>query len=285
MNISILSHTKVNYKMYVLVLAGLLIYILFITYKWRDEHEEFSLHVADENKPPPVYCLMVTGHTHDRVAFARNSVANFLSQSYDDKHMVIINQSDTAITEEDRPNILEIFVNSEGKTLGELRNMSLQLVPPNAIWTTWDDDDWRAPEYISTMVSAMERENADFLMYQTRIEYNHLTKFAFKLTLRSGLMTFFAKQNPYLQYAHVPTSEDKPLKDFAKRHLNTYVLKNDPKLYIRLIHGGNTSVYVDKTKRGLKDTRTNKNFFEDPLSDEEQKFVDNIISKYYTKYV
>lgn len=286
MNLTNLSHTKVNLKMYapVIVALMLLVCILYAYGGYSRESEPFVSTPVLGRASTPVYCLMVTGHTPERIAFARQSVSNFLAQTYDNKHLIIINQSRTPILREEYPNMLETYVNNTGKTLGELRNMTLQFVPPDAIWTTWDDDDWRAADYIAHMLSVMTSQGADFFMFQNRIDYNQLNGFAFKATLRSGLMTFFAKHNPYLRYAHVSTSEDKPLKEYAVKQLNTFVYDNDAKLYIRLIHGANTSVYVDKAKSEIRDTRNNRDFFEAELSDDEQKFLDNIISKYY-KYV
>ena len=233
-----------------------------------------------------MYCLMVTGHKPSRIPYAKKSVHNFLNQTYENKHLVVLNQGADAVLSDDehlRDNMLEVFVDNRGKTLGEIRNMSLQFVPPNAIWTTWDDDDWRAPVYLATMERTMRDNGSDFLMFQNRVEYNLLNGFAFRLTLRSGLMTFFARNRPDLQYAHSATSEDRPLKDYARRHLKTHLMDNDPKLYVRLVHGDNTSVYVDKHKHLLRDTTKNKDFFEQALSDEEKAFVSNIISGYYNK--
>ena len=236
---------------------------------------------------PPVYCLMITGYSPARLPYARASVRNFLDQSYPNKHLVVVNQSaDGVVLTEDentRDNMIEFFVDIREKTLGELRNISLQFVPPDAVWTTWDDDDWRAPEYLHTMVDAMQKRGTDFLMFMHRVEYNRTNGHAFRLTLRSGLMTFFARQHPALRYAHVDTSEDRSLKEYARAHLNPRVLDNDPKLYVRLIHDDNTSVYVDQHRARIRDTSKNKDFFENELDDSERDLVDRVAREYYTQ--
>ena len=233
---------------------------------------------------PPVYCLMVTGYTSARIPYARASVRNFLEQTYSNKHLVVLNQAGEAVLTEDehtRENMIEFYVDKRGKTLGELRNMSLQFVPPDAVWTTWDDDDWRDPSYVNTMLEAMHKHDTRFMMFANRIEYNRLNSHAFRLTLRSGLMTFFARQHQGLQYAHVDTSEDRPLKEYARTHLKPYVFDNDPKLYVRLIHGDNTSVYVDKHLSHIRDTTKNKDFFETELNDDEQALVARLSEEYF----
>lgn len=235
-----------------------------------------------ENKiDSPVYCLMITGYVKDRRKFALKSIKNFLNQSYKNKYLIILNQDNTSLLKQDYDNILEIMINNTNKTLGELRNISLQLVPPNAIWTVWDDDDYRDKNYISTMVNQMIKTNSDFLMFQNRVEYNLNNDFTFKLTLKSGLMTFFAKHNPYLQYEHISTSEDKKMKQFALNNLKVHIFNNNPLIYIRAIHKNNTSVYVSKNKNQLQNTINNKVYFENNLTRYEKELVNNIIYKYY----
>jgi hypothetical protein len=224
---------------------------------------------------------MITGVNNERIDFAKKSIQNFKDQTHESKHLIILNQSKEKLVLDDHPSILEVFVEKGNKSLGELRNMSLQFVPPNAIWTTWDDDDWRAPKYIATMVNTMNKERANFLMFQNRIEYNSLNDYSFQLSLKNGLMTFFSVYNKNLQYEHVSTSEDLKVKKYAMKHIKTHIYNNDPTLYIRLIHKNNTSVYVDTNKNNLKNTNNNKVYFENKLNKKEQEYVDNIISKYY----
>lgn len=232
---------------------------------------------------PPVYCLMVTGYSDKRRPFALRSVSNFLEQQYQNKHLIILNQSKSKLLKKNQTfdNILEFYVNNEDKTLGNLRNISLRFVPPNAIWTTWDDDDWRHPSYLSTLMKRMFDTKTDFLMLRNRIEYNLNNSFAYKSTLKTGFMTFFSKYDDNLRYDDVSTSEDANVKGYAIKNMRYATYDNDAKLYIRLVHSDNTSVYVDGKKRSVKNTSKNKVYFETELDKKERDFVDNIISKYY----
>ncbi len=230
----------------------------------------------------PVYCLMVTGYNDKRRDFARVSIQNFKEQTYKNKHLIILNQSKNKLIKNDeKENILEMYIDNTDKTLGELRNISLQFVPPNAIWTTWDDDDWRHPIYISRMINEMRKRNTDFLMFTNRLEYNLNNQFAFRMSLQSGLMTFFSKYNQNIQYEHKSTSEDVKVKSYAINELKTHIYDNDAKMYIRLIHDNNTSVFVEPDKSDVKNTKNNKMYFENKLNKKEKSFIDNIISKYY----
>jgi len=230
---------------------------------------------------PPVYCLMVTGYNEKRRAFAKLSIQNFNEQTYKNKHLIILNQSKDKLIKNQKENILEMYIDNTNKTLGEIRNISLQFVPPNAIWTTWDDDDWRHPTYIQHMTNEIRKQNADFLMFTNRLEYNLNNRFAFKMSLKTGFMTFFSKHNSNIRYEHISTSEDEQVKQYAIKELKTYIYDNDARLYIRLIHTDNTSVFVQSNKNKVKNTKNNKMYFENQLNKKEKSFVDNIISKYY----
>jgi hypothetical protein len=228
-----------------------------------------------------VYCLMVTGYSDKRKPFALQSISNFNEQKYQNKRLIIINQSKEKLIKKNDENILEVYIDNENKTLGNIRNISLQFVPPDAIWTTWDDDDWRHPMYLSTMMKAMYDDNLDFLMLANRIEYNMNNKFSFKSSLKTGFMHFFSKYNENLQYDDVQTSEDVTVKQYAIDNLKYKALDNDSRLYIRFVHGDNTSVYVNENKDYIKDTSRNQIYFENKLNKKERSFVNNIIFKYY----
>ena len=237
--------------------------------------------ICMNNSLPPVYCLMVTGYNEKRREIAKVSIHNFKQQTYKNKHLVIMNQSTNKLIKNEEENVLEIYIDNTDKTLGEIRNMSLQFVPPNAIWTTWDDDDWRHPTYIHRMTTEIRKRNADFLMFTNRLEYNLNNNFAFKMSLQTGFMTFFSKYNPNIRYEHKSTSEDVMVKTYAINKLKTHIYDNDARMYIRLIHDDNTSVFVKSDKNGIKNTINNKLYFENKLNKKEKSFVDNIISKYY----
>jgi len=234
---------------------------------------------------PPLYCLMITGYKEDRLPFARNSIQNFYSQSYQNKFLIIINQSKTKLIKQNTHRVLEMYVDSTNLTLGELRNMSLQFVPPNAIWTTWDDDDIRHHDYLSVMTTHLLRKNVECLFFINRIEYNLNSKFSFVMTLNSGFMTMFCKKRPDIQYEHVMTNEDVQVKQFIQKHLTYFIYNNPPNMYIRLTHGNNTSIYVNKHKKELTDTRKNRLYFERELLPDEHIYLRNIMFKYYKNNV
>jgi hypothetical protein len=71
------------------------------------------------------------------------------------------------------------------------------------------------------------------------------------------------------------------IKDYAIQNLNPYIYNNDAKMYIRLIHEDNTSVYVNNQKKTLKDTKNNKIYFESKLNQKELEYVSYTIKNNY----
>lgn len=226
-----------------------------------------------------VYCIMVTGYSKERIRYAKESVKNWREQTYMKKKLIIINQSKTSIIKDNNDdNILELYVNNKDKTLGHIRNIGINLVPPDKYWTTWDDDDWRGNNYLEEMIKHIG--NNDFLMFTKRYEYNKNTGFVFESELKSGFSIFFAKQNIDLVYDDVNTLEDVQMKKYALQHLNVKIYVNDPILYIRLIHDENTSPYVNKQKGKLTNTTKNKIYFEKAVTDNVKADVREKISNY-----
>ena len=229
-----------------------------------------------------IYCLMVTGHNEKRYVFAKKSIENFNLQTYKNKKLIIINQNDKSLLSSEIENILEVFIDKENKSLGTMRNISLSFVPPNAYWTTWDDDDWRHPEYLAIMMKQILKNNVDFIMYQNRLEMNIKNRFCFKKKIKSGTMQFFAKHNPYLKYEDKNVLEDVNFKKFALINLKTYIYDNDPILYMRIIHDENTSSYVNNEKIQIRDTKHHKEYFENEVETEEEIYAEKILSTYYS---
>jgi hypothetical protein len=197
------------------------------------------------------------------------------------KHLIILNQSKESLLSKDYENILEVFIDTP-MTLGMLRNISLQFVPLNAVWTTWDDDDWRHETFLKTMMTYfIKDERLEFLMFQNRLECNIRSMFMFESTMKSGTMIFFAKQNPNLIYDDVNVLEDRIIQTYALENMKYVIVKNDPKLYLRIIHTHNTSIYVDPNKTNTKNNDKAINYFEHEISNVNKQYVKNIISTQY----
>jgi hypothetical protein len=202
---------------------------------------------------------MVTGKTPSRLKFARSSIKNFLDQTYENKYLVIINHGQQnvishSIRKHLGNNITEVIVDKKKKTLGELRNISINYVPNDAIWCCWDDDDVRSPEYLSILYKHLVDSNANAVVIKNRIDFNIKKNKAWKTTLETGFYWYMIRNHPDFRYTHLNVKEDILLHKNLTRLGNNSLkaIDNDPFLYIRIIHGENTSTYVDPTQTTTK---------------------------------
>jgi hypothetical protein len=244
------------------------------------EYTKTKNHILDD---PSVYCLMITGKDSDRSYFAQISVNNFNRQTYKNKHLVVVNHGNIPVIDAQSPdNISEIFVPRD-TTLGRMRNMSLERVPEGAIWTTWDDDDWRSDDYIQTLYNELRAHPTKmYLMYCNRLEHNFNTDFSYNVSIPSGTYIFFAIKCPNIKYAEIMVKEDSPVKRFMYNNMDKTVIykTNDPLLYIRFVHKNNTSLYIDYSKTEIV-TNNQGVVFENNVNTQQENYINSIKKMYY----
>jgi hypothetical protein len=241
----------------------------------------FSLEllVKQRKSNPAIYCIMITGKNNDmyRNKLAQKSLENFNEQTYKNKHLIIINEGNQPVLHTIQSNVLEMHIKNHN--LGEMRNLALELVPPNAIWTTWDDDDYRSPNYLEILFHALHKNNQKkYLMYCNRIDYNINTNFAYRVRIPSGTYIFFCYKDSLIKYDPIPTKEDAIVKKYILAQPETVIYENnDYRLYVRLVHQSNTSLFIKSNKTTLKQQqRPNDYLLEDTLHPEEQRYIDKI---------
>ena len=242
----------------------------------------------------PIYCLMITGKTSERREFAKIAIENFKIQTYKQKYMIIINEGPTSVLKRDESiwsteRIIEVMIdkNRFGLTLGGLRNMSLELVPPDAIWTTWDDDDWRIENYLEVLYKKLTSSSGRNLLFQNRLEHNFNTGFSWKVKLNNGTPFFFAYKDPTFRYDKVNFNEDVVVKFNMLEKVKygeTVIYDNDPKIYIRFVHNDNTSIYVNPRKHNIRNVpnHNNKpnNVLESETSSTDNRYINNVLKRY-----
>lgn len=230
-----------------------------------------------------IYCIMITGKDYQRIEYAKKAVTNFMSQDYphDKRKLLIINHNmEYNVLETETEGIYEFKVNKEKNslTLGDLRNIALQMVPINAYWTTWDDDDYRAPEYLSTLARAMD--NMTIVVITKRLEYNINNKLSWECTDPNGLVFFLAPFDNRVKYLSLESLEDKNiLSDFASHGYKIKAISNNPNIYVRLVHQNNTSTFVDSNRNYLYRGKT----YYDKFTNQSQKDYINNISAFWTR--
>ena len=240
-------------------------------------------------QPSHMFCIMTTGKDPCRQSMAQQSLFNFLQQDYKgEKTLVILNQSTTSVinasTAESNSHIFEYFIDKEANnlTLGDVRNIGLAMVAPNSIWTTWDDDDYRATNYLTTMTRRMS--NADVLVFTDRLEYNANNGHVWQIRLKTGFPVVFAKQDMRILYKQKDTMEDTQLiTDFLAlgKSVRIYDNHSDPQLYVRMIHSNNTSNYVNRFKTGATKQHEHNTYQEYPIDAKLEQSVSSFMSTYF----
>ena len=245
-----------------------------------------STHVRNENKrisisksSDVVYCVMITGKDA-RLNFAEIAIKNFKKQDYQKKKLIIINEGKQLnVSDHD---ILEISITNRKQkqmTLGDMRNLAFEFIPEGALWTLWDDDDWRSDNYLTYLYNRLGSN--DYIFFTKRIEHNLNTNFTWVMELKSGFVIMFGRKNWELKYDSNEYNEDIPLKQDVKAKTKYVIIDNDPKIYVRMVHKTNTSVMTNQKKDSLKNTTNNKNYFEYNATQEIVDYVKMIISENY----
>ena len=227
-----------------------------------------------------IYCVMVTGKDKSRLDFANIAIENFKNQSYPNKKLIIINEGDAIGV--NSSNILEVKIDDrvrKGITLGDMRNMAFEFIPDKAIWTLWDDDDWRSDDYLSILHSKLL--DNDYIMFTKRLEHNLNTGFTWTMELKGGFVIFFGRKHTKCEYAKIAVNEDIVLKNYIVENLKYKILNNEPRIYIRMVHKTNTSLLVNRNKQNIKDTRNNKLYYEYDATVEDKEYVKNVVKKKY----
>jgi hypothetical protein len=230
----------------------------------------------------PIYCLMITGKDDTRYKFARGSVQNFLNQTYSSKYLIIINHNKNKLTSGIHKNIFEFYINKQNFTLGDLRNFSLMLVPFNAYFCIWDDDDLRSNDYLQKLWNHIRWNCADAIFLKNRYDYNIKNNFFWKSTFYNGMPPLLCRKNDKLRYISRDTLEDQNLqRDLRKYKWKYVVYDNDPSMYIRTIHGNNTSPYIDNSRNDIEIYSEDSNYQESRVTQEIKKKQINLYLIYY----
>lgn len=230
-----------------------------------------------------VYCLMVTGKDDRRIAYARLiGIPNFDEQTYPNKKMIIVNHGDKPVLNAPRDDVYELRVEKGDMTLGDLRNLSLDLVPLNALWICWDDDDTRERDYLSSMASALFEHRAIAVFAKNRLEINLANGYTFKSRFERGNTHILCMKLDRLRYLSKDTLEDVLLQDHITSFNKKYVaIENDPRAYVRIIHQNNTSPFAKDDRDSIVEYANQSNYSELEASDEEKAYAARVVRERY----
>ncbi|WP_315817966.1 glycosyltransferase family 2 protein [Paraflavitalea speifideaquila] len=126
---------------------------------------------------PLVSCIMPT---YNRRSFVPHAIKYFLRQDYENKELIIIDDSIDAI-EDLVPDISGIrYYHLDAKiTLGAKLNLACEYASGSII-ANWDDDDWYAPRRLTYQVNALESADIDICGINKLLYFDLRHKLAYR---------------------------------------------------------------------------------------------------------
>ena len=229
------------------------------------------------NKLPQISCLMITGGEQNRMKLARIAVQNFLMQDYPNKKLIIINYNlDENVIDHTNmyhADITEYLVNKKNKTLGDLRNISLDMVPIGSFYYIFDDDDWRHPMLLSYMMDIHIKSGKDYIFLKNRLNYNcNIDSIWISSDTHGQVHILGRKKDDDFKYLSLNTGEDAPVAKLLQSG-NGILVDNDPQLYTRFVH---SSVFVRKNQTHV--LLNTGHYQETQATDEDKIYVASFIN-------
>jgi glycosyltransferase involved in cell wall biosynthesis len=193
---------------------------------------------------PLISCVCIT--KNDQALLAR-AVACFQAQSYPNKELIIVYESNNThtgayIRQLSAPDVITHEVDiSLGLTLGDLRNMSIGL-SRGEYFCQWDDDDWYHQDRLACQMDLLLKSGKPAAMLVFWTVYDAKSNCTYRSALRPWEGSILCKKSIIkgaLKYSSWKKGEDNYLmKKLMKRKLIYPVVM--PNLYIYVYHGNNT---------------------------------------------
>ncbi|MES4905914.1 MULTISPECIES: glycosyltransferase [unclassified Streptomyces] len=189
---------------------------------------------------PTVSCLMVT---KDRLPLARRAIRCFLAQTYTRAELVVVDDGADGALEDHVRGLADERIRlhrlpPEGRTLGELRNIAVDLATGPYV-CQWDDDDLYDPERIEVQLAAVLALDATAcFLARERLWWPARRKLAISgIRVWEGSMLCAKEALP--RYPQRRCGEDSPVAEAVVRGGRTVSL-DAPELYTYVFHGANT---------------------------------------------
>ncbi len=189
-----------------------------------------------------IYAMMVTGKSSERAALAQASLKSFVLQRYPNRALVLVNDGDFDLDLSELPSDRVTSIRPTGRrTLGELRNLGLEAVPEDALWTYWDDDDWRHPRLLEVQRQVLAKLEVQACLLTQQIKYDLRNDVAYVDSHPGGFAgTLLAFKHANWRFPHDAAGEDSAYCDQLKREWRWFPWVNPPHFMIRFFHGANT---------------------------------------------
>ena len=202
---------------------------------------------------PLISCLCVT---RGRVHLLKRAVRSFRDQTYPNRELVIVYESDDEGTREFLKGVTDNNIvaveapSSPVLSLGELRNLSVRECG-GEYFCQWDDDDYSHVERISFQMDIIRRSKTPACVMMYWLIFDAGGKQAYVSCMRPWEGSLLCRKSIFgedLKYEDVGIGEDTPLiSRLFSRNLVFPVIM--PKLYIYVYHGSN--LWKDEHWKGI----------------------------------
>ena len=178
---------------------------------------------------------MITGKSEGRNALAREAVRCFVEQTYRPRELLILNEGEESLGLEGE-NIREIRIGRVAtRTLGDLRNLALELASGDWV-IQWDDDDWYGPQRIEEQMGA--RRPGSAVLLEDIVQYSLCRHSGFRTEWASGFPgSILHERSTGARYPSLSRGEDVV---FQKQFRDIIVVRSERPLYIYRHHTQNT---------------------------------------------
>lgn len=189
-----------------------------------------------------ISCLCVTRR---RVKLLQRSIECFRRQTYNDRELLIVYESDDdetrlfrhAQTGSSEPVIRWIEIPATPKlTLGELRNISVAQARGRYV-CQWDDDDWYADQRLSEQFLALQKSGKPAIVLSRWIMSDGQSYWMSPTHTWEG--SLLSRKSVMRPYAKLAVREDTPMIQEMQRS-GLLAMMDAPFLYVYQCHGNNT---------------------------------------------
>ena len=201
-----------------------------------------SQHASFDRRREPVFALLVTGKDAAREPMARGAVVSFLNQDYGNRFLVVVDDGERPLDLSAVPAERRLLIRPPGRRpLGELRNLGLDAIPADALWTYWDDDDWRHPAQMTAQRRVLDTLGVPACLLTRQVKYSLPHDVAYVDRHPGGFAgTLMSRKHPTLRFPPWAAAEDSAYLDALKQDWSWYPWDNPPHLMLRFFHGANT---------------------------------------------
>lgn len=197
-------------------------------------------------KPSPaplISCLCVTWK---KPKMLRRAIDCFLKQTYPNRQLVLIYEDfdlPTAdlingLTPDCRIKPVKISSNPK-KTLGELRNISIESADGEYV-CQWDDDDWFAPERLTEQMRCICNTGRAASILTHWLIFDATTGKSYVSNARLWEGSILSRKDVLSAYPRESKGEDTVVIDQLYQSAQLALISDMPELYIYTFHGGNT---------------------------------------------